>query len=188
MLGRMLSRGIVVALVCALASCGADQPRARTLNAGIEGRWLLPNGADRVEIAPCGATLEQGFCGAFLPADPDAEDTMNSDIFAWGRSLNKAQVVQDLLPGEAPGAYHGSYYLPDLGDTLRLEIRQLDKDRLEALVYYGAHADEIAEMAITSMFAPLAAADTGWLAIRAAIGKEVLGAQQIWRRDTGGRP
>lgn len=179
------SRIAVLCFAFGLSACAAEEEAAPTLHNPIEGRWLLPNGRDRVHIVPCGATIEAGFCGTFLPADTTAEDLMNSDLFEWGRSLDGAKVIQELMPRDEPGEYRGSYYLPDVGDTLRLDIRQMDHNQLAAVVYYGTDAGEVTEMAINSIFSPIKAVDVSWLAIRATIGKEVLSTEQIWLRDRG---
>lgn len=170
-------------LAVGLSACGAEPDAATTLNNPIEGRWLLPNGGDRIQIAPCGATTAAGFCGAFLPSDATSEDLMNPGLIEWGRPLDGVQIVQNLAPGDTAGDYHGSYYLPDLGETLFLDVRQETEDRLAVLIYFGANMEEVADMAINSLFSPVSASDAGWLAIRLAIGREVLGSAQIWVRD-----
>lgn len=175
---------LAIALVgLSLAACETGSKPVATLNAPIEGRWALPGGDNHIRIAPCGQVIADGFCGVFLPSDPSARDHMNSDLLEWGRPLHGVQVIDALVPTKTPGHYHGTYYLPDQGETLFLDIRQTSRNRLKVLIYHGTNGDEIADVAINSLFSPLDALDAGWLAIRAAVGKEMLGTEQSWVRD-----
>ncbi len=180
-----------IAVVCAgaiLAGCAAEVEPVATLNDPIEGVWVLPKDGNRIQIAPCGTTKEDGFCGKYLPADKTAEDTMNPSLAQWGRPLHGAQIVESLVPGETRGEYKGKHYVPNLGDTLMMDVKQASRDRLDVLVYYGTNTDEAANMAIGSVLFPVGLLDLGWLAVKATVGKKVMRLEQTWTRDkTGGQ-
>lgn len=190
-ISRALPRAVHAVLFIAaglLSACsGSDTPPVATLNNPVEGIWKIAEDKPPLRITPCGQTAEDGFCGRYLELDDDKIDWMNPDMFEWGQSIQNTTVVRSLRETDQKGVYAGTFYSPDMGEYLVIQLTLQNRSEATAKIYFGPLQDEAVDMLITSALAPLSAVNLTWYLTRASVGKELLSRDHKWTRLTGGK-
>lgn len=184
MLVRVMALALLIALMAALAGCAAtpDMPSGRT--DAVTGFWSLPDGQGVIEVLRC-ETRADALCGRLVAHDgpDDARDYSHPDFWAWGERVCGSQVVFDARAQPEAGVWKGRVYVRAEGAVYHAEIAAAGRDRLDVLLYEGASVDEGGSVAIGAAMGNLPdPIDLGYLAVRAAAGRELLAREQVWRR------
>lgn len=184
LLVRAMTLALLLALMAALAGCAAtpEMPSGRTDAA--TGFWRLPDNQGVIELVRCEARAD-ALCGRLVAHDgPDnARDYSHPDVWAWGERVCGSQVVFDARVQPETGVWQGRVYVRAEGAIYHAEIAAAGPDRLDVLLYEGASVDEGVSVAIGAAMGNLPdPVDLGYLAVRAAAGRELLAREQVWRR------
>lgn len=182
-IAKIISRSIVsTCLAGMVVACTEQQVTpAQTFGDPIEGEWLLGDAQTHINIAPCSRDKEDGLCGALIQAPEDEDDWSHQPNADWWQDSPVPMITQ-LRPAETEGEYLGFIYNSEIAETLHLQLVLADDRTVDALTYFGADVDEAVDIAISSVFSPVKAADLVWFLGRAGFGKTWLSSKQTWRR------
>ena len=114
-IGREPKFGRLIVLILAIAAQAPD--------VSPSGYWVNELGSVVVLIAPCGA---EALCGTVQTAN----DKARADAKRGGTAnLTGTELFHDFLPN-GPGRWKGTVFVPDLNKRSRMEIVQLDANRI----------------------------------------------------------
>ncbi|MTI44253.1 uncharacterized protein (DUF2147 family) [Roseibium hamelinense] len=123
-------------LAAALIGCGLAAAFATpSYAADAKGEWVRPNGASKIRISSCGASL----CGKLVWLKQPRNDTQNPDASKRSRPLVGVQIVQSMKPTGKDGQWKGKVYNAEDGKTYTgfIQLTSANKLKLEGCVMGG---------------------------------------------------
>lgn len=120
MLKSFLTAGLIAVGLAATSATLASAADAK-------GDWVRPNGASKIRISSCGASL----CGKLIWLREPRDDTQNPDASKRGRPLLGVQIVQSMKPTDQADQWKGKVYNAEDGKTYNGFIKLVSSDELK---------------------------------------------------------